>query len=674
MSVTTRATPPVAKTVGVRSRLGHAVPRALVGWAASFALVTYLAFSDGGFDAIPCGQVGVVVWWVVLLLAVVGILPSRLGRPAWAALALLAGFAIWTGLSISWSESAELSADEFGRVVTYAGVLVLALAVVRWSGGRPVMNGAAAAVGVVGLLAVASRLHPTWFPVNEQLVFFKDAHRLSYPINYWNGLGAFLAMGVPVLLGVAAVGRTAAGRALAAAGVPVLALGLFFTVSRGGAIALAVALLMYMLLTSDRLAALAMVAACGAGAAVLIAYAEARPILQQGLRSPAAISAGDSMLLVLILVCVGVALVQTGISLATARLSRPSWLRLSRRQSSAGLGAIIATVLIAALAAGAPARLERAWRDFKRPPSALSAPSASADLFTRLQSATGNDRYQYWKVAAHAASQRPLEGTGAGTFVLVWTRNANTPLPIQDAHSLYLQTLAETGYPGLILIVALMLSLLIAGAWRALTSSSRTRALVAAATAGVTAFCTSAVYDWVWQLGAIVALMLLLGAVALAGGEAEPVAASETGGGERTAPSSGRRVRPMMARAVLIIGACGALAAVSLPLAEAQDLARSQQAFVQGDYRAALADARSAEKAQPYAASALLQEALVLEKTGAYPGARAAALKATHNEPANWQTWVILARIESELGHRRAALAAFARAHSLDPEGALFRG
>jgi hypothetical protein len=634
--------------------------RPLLGWALSFALVTYLALSDGGFDTIPRSQVAVVVWWVVLLLAALAILPPRrLGRPAWTAFALLAAFAVWTGLSIAWSESAELSADELGRVVTYAGIFLLGLAVVRWSGPRPVLNGAASAVGLVGLLALASRLHPTWFPVNEQLVFFKDAHRLSYPINYWNGLAAFLAIGVPLLLGVATAGRTAAGRALAAAGVPVLALGMFFTVSRGGAIAVAVGSIAFALLTRDRLRALATIAVCGAGAALLIAYADARPILQHGLRSAAAVHAGDAMLPVLLLLCAGVALLHTGIGFAALKLSRPRWLRPSRRQGAIGAGAFVAALLIAAVAAGAPAHLEHAWRDFKRPPSAASGASGSGDLFTRLQSSAGNDRYQYWQVAAREASKRPLQGSGAGAFVLVWTRNANTPLPIQDAHSLYMQTLGETGYPGFVLIVAFVLSLLIAGAWRAFTGPPKTRVLVAAATAGVATFATAAVYDWVWQLGAIVVLMLLLGAVALVGDDAGP---------------PGSPARGLMPRAVLVLAAGGALAAVSLPLAEAQSLAASQKAFAHGDYRAALADARSAEEAQPFAASARLQEALVLEKTGDYSGARAAALKATQSEPTNWQTWAILARIDSELGHRQAALGAFARAHRLDPEGVLFGG
>jgi tetratricopeptide (TPR) repeat protein len=673
MSIMEKTAPPVPRTARLRQRVGHLPLRAVVGWTTSFALVTYLAFSDGGFDTIPRGQVGVVVWWIVLLVAAIGIFPRRLGRPGWTAFALLAGFAVWTGLSIAWSESAELSADELGRVTTYAGVLLLALAIVRWSGRRPVLNGAASAVGLVGLLAVLSRLHPTWFPINQQLVFFKDTRRLTYPINYWNGLAAFLAMGVPLLLGLAATARTFFGRALAAAGVPVLALGIFFTVSRGGVIALVVGLAAYLLLTHDRLAAIASVAVCGGGAAILIAYANARPILQHGLRSPAAISAGDRMLPVLLIACIAVALVQTGIWLVAHRLPRPRWLRPSGRQGAVWVGAVIAALVLVAVFAGAPGRIEHAWRDFKRPPGAVSGPSSTGNVFVRLQSAAGNDRYQYWKVAARAASEHPLEGIGAGTFVLLWARNANAPGHVQDAHSLYMQTLAENGYPGLVLIAALVLTLLLAGAWRAIRSRPETRVMVAAATAGAAVYCTSAVYEWVWQLAAVTVLVLLLGAVSLAGEDTGAAARAETGADERPARSWRSLVKRLVPRALLVAGACGALVAVSLPLAEAQDVARSQAAFSRGEYRSALADARSAMEVQPYSTSAVLQEALVLEKTGDYSTARAAAVKATEQEPTNWQTWIILSRIESELGRGRVALADFARAHRLDPEGALFR-
>jgi len=103
-------------------------PPAFAAWTLSFTLVAYLALSNGGYETVVRSQVGVAVWWIVLLGAVAGLLPSRVGTAGWVAIALLTGFAAWTGLASGWSESAERSATELGRVATYLGVLVLAVA------------------------------------------------------------------------------------------------------------------------------------------------------------------------------------------------------------------------------------------------------------------------------------------------------------------------------------------------------------------------------------------------------------------------------------------------------------------------------------------------------------------------------------------------------------------
>ncbi len=88
----------------------------------AFALVVYLAFTGGGFDAIDYGRVGIAAWWVVLLGVLLGAFSiDRIPRPAQVGIALFAGFAIWTGLSMIWSESAGRSAQEFSRVGRVSG-------------------------------------------------------------------------------------------------------------------------------------------------------------------------------------------------------------------------------------------------------------------------------------------------------------------------------------------------------------------------------------------------------------------------------------------------------------------------------------------------------------------------------------------------------------------------
>ena len=64
---------------------------AAAGYALPFLLVFYLALRGGGYDSIVRGEVGIAVWWVVLLGAAVGALPAtRMSRSGWIMLGLLA--------------------------------------------------------------------------------------------------------------------------------------------------------------------------------------------------------------------------------------------------------------------------------------------------------------------------------------------------------------------------------------------------------------------------------------------------------------------------------------------------------------------------------------------------------------------------------------------------------
>jgi cytochrome c-type biogenesis protein CcmH/NrfG len=76
---------------------------------------------------------------------------------------------------------------------------------------------------------------------------------------------------------------------------------------------------------------------------------------------------------------------------------------------------------------------------------------------------------------------------------------------------------------------------------------------------------------------------------------------------------------------------------------------------------------------QPYAASPLLQRALVLELQHRFGAGAVEARQATTAEPGNWRAWVVLSRIEAEAGNVPASVAAFTRARALDPHSPLFR-
>ncbi len=61
-----------------------------------------------------------------------------------------------------------------------------------------------------------------------------------------------------------------------------------------------------------------------------------------------------------------------------------------------------------------------------------------------------------------------LTGIGPGTFAFYWSQHGPIYESIQNAHSLYIETLAETGLVGFTLIVTALLVMLVTGIARTL--------------------------------------------------------------------------------------------------------------------------------------------------------------------------------------------------------------
>jgi cytochrome c-type biogenesis protein CcmH/NrfG len=138
--------------------------------------------------------------------------------------------------------------------------------------------------------------------------------------------------------------------------------------------------------------------------------------------------------------------------------------------------------------------------------------------------------------------------------------------------------------------------------------------------------------------------------------------------GEEARDAPRRRLLPRVVVAVLAVAA---LCAVAVPMAGALATRESRAAAADGRLLAAIEDSRTAERLQPYAATPRLQRALVLEEAGALAGAAAAAKAATADEPTNWRTWFVLARIEAQRGKNTPAVAALRKARRLNPRSPL---
>ncbi len=640
---------------GFLDRLDAVDWNAVVTWALCFGLVAYLGIEGGGYDVLVHDQVGIAIWWVLLIGVVVGALPRVAPSPlALAALGLFAAFVCWTALSLIWTESSERTMVDLARVLTFLGIFTLVLSVKAAREPRRLVCAVAAAIALVAMLGLLSRLHPAWFPsADETGRLLEDSReRLSYPLNYWNALGAMTAMGVPLLLWIAAGARTALVRFLAAAALPAMALTIFFTLSRGGIGAAVLATAIFIAFSDDRLPKLLTAGVAAVGAAILVALAVGREALRHGLTNSTAHHQGDEMLLIGALVCIGVGLLQLAISAYLGGERRPAWTVPSRRFSLSVLAAGALVLVVLAAAVDAPGRLSSAYDEFREGGGAGQGTS-------RLNSFAGESRYALWRSAVDENATAPLTGTGSGTFEYWWDRDAAGTEAVLDAHSLYLQTLGELGIVGLALLVAFLVAVLGFGAREVLSAGGGLRAPLAAALAACFAFFLSAAVDWTWQIPALPAAALLLAATLVA--VRPPWDSIEPW------------LRWLPTRIAIALFALVAIVVIAIPLASTSLVRESESEVRAGELSTALEDARSAQRVEPWAATPRLQQALVLELQGRLDAAAAAAVAATERESTNWRTFLVLSRIEAERGNADASIAAYRKARSLNPLSPLFQ-
>jgi hypothetical protein len=580
--------------------------------------VLYLGLSEGGFPPLVFEEVGILCWWGLLLGLIAGVAARpRAQGAALAVLVTLLALSAWTLLAMLWSESAGRTATELARVLTYTGAFVVALLLQRGDGraARRTLTSVAAAIAAIGLVALLSRLHPGLFGPNDLAEILPGARsRLSFPLQSWNALAALLALGLPLLLWLASSAREGWQRVAAAALAPPLVLTLYLTVSRGGALTALIALAVFTALYPIRTALLPALATTLFGGGILVAVASRMEALGDGLENSDAARQGDwlSLVVVAVMVAVGLAHRQLGGAIAAGRL--PGFRRIDRRTATRAALAAAGLIVVVAIAAGAPGRLAAAYDDFRQPDTPSSEDS-------RLASASGNGRWQYWGAAIDAGRAKPLSGIGPGTFDFWWDREGTINGYVRDAHSLYAESFGEMGLVGLALVLALVGIVLVAGTRRTLAAAGAERAMLAAATAAAAAFALSAALDWIWEVPAVPVSFLFVSAALLCGG-------AEAGAPQEGEPPG--RSRPVTA--AWIAGAILAILAIGLPHESERAMARSRTAFSAGDYAAAYSRAERAARLQPWAGAPRLQQTLSLEAEGRLRRAALAAREAIAQE------------------------------------------
>jgi O-Antigen ligase len=598
--------------------------------AAVAAVVTAANASQGAYFSQSWGWVALafLVPTTVLIILERASAPGRL-RIGFAS--FMGALAVWIALSSLWSISASASLREAERMLVYVAV-ALAIALVLRRGDTPaVMAGTGLGVLLVCGYALATRLLPDRFGGYDDSII---SNRLAEPLGYWNALGLLATLGLIAAVGFAAHARRLAPSLVAAVAVPVLATTLYFTFSRGGWAALVVGFTVAVVVDPRRLRLLWVTFVVVVPAVVCVAYASRLDALTTEDAIPAAAAREGHRLAAV----VAVAAVASALAAIAARAvaRRLGVSRRSRRVFDVALSCLaIATVAVALVVVGGPAAaLDKLEQRFN------ADPVVGVDLNDRLFSVSGNGRSEQLRVAWDAGRERPFIGQGSGTFEYLWYERRPNLLVVRDGHSLYMETFAELGVVGLVLLMSALVALA-AGGIRA-----RRQRLVATGVGVLVAWAAASAFDWHWEMVGVTLTALLAGGACLV--------ASERGARR----DLGRRARgPLITGTVLL-----SIFAV-WSLVGNQALFAARDALGREDWNAAREHGRRAR--------ALLfwsyEPDLVLGDAAAGSGDREGAVHAYRaavaSDRSNWVAWLRLAQVAR--GSERAA--AYDRVRQLNP-------
>lgn len=581
----------------------HAVTRESLAALGVFALVATLGLDSGGYAATAWG------WSAFALLAVLAVLIARgIGRPGRAALVFvgaLAALAVWIAASLLWSNHFSATVLELQRALVYVAAAALFVLAGRGTGLLAGVLGAATLLCGYGLA--------NWLLGNPEAPASADpqaAERLSGPVGYANGMAILAAMGLLLSVGFAARASRLPAAATAAATGPLFAATLYFTFGRGAWLALAVGLAVAVALGPGRLQLAATALALGVPAAIAVVVADL-------------FGASGRLVPFVLLLCLLAAAVPYVLRSAAARYRPSPRVRQAFAAILIALPVLVAAAVLVRL--GGPSA---AYDSFKAAPT-----PTHGDVRGRVFSLSGSNRADYWRVAWRVYKDHPALGAGAGTYSRSWLRERPVPQPVQDAHSLYLETLAELGPVGLaLLLVALAAPFAAARTW-----------WTPVALGPYLAFLAHAAQDWDWELPAVTVAALACAAA--------PITSSD-----------GRRIP----RLVAVVPAALCLLVVPAFLGN-RAAAEAQSAYDRSAWRDSEDAARFARFLQPWSPEPwrLLGEAQLAQ--GALVPARASFRKGLAEDPDEWELWLDLG-LASDGRARRQAFEQAARLNPLSPE------
>ncbi len=627
---------------------------------APLLLLLGLALAGGGFGLSDRHAAGLAVWLIVVALLVLGAAGrALLAGPFYRATGLIGALALLSAFSSFWSGSIELSVTEADRVLVYLGVFIAAFLIAQTGQRRERFGeGIAIALIAIALLALASRLLPDLITVSQGS---EAGARLSYPLGYWNGDAVLFGIGMGMGLWLSRRSASAFLRWAAVASLPAVLLALYFTYSRGGLLAAAIACGCLIALSHDRLWLLATLAAGALGAVPALLAVQGYNSLSENLDDAHIAAQGHKVAAILLAGSLLAMVLFAGLGRLERRQGRftDRALAVSRNprllQGIALAAALVA--LAAALAVGG-----RAWDRFTSPD--LQPPSSSASHITDL---SGSGRNEFWRVAVDSLEEEPVLGHGAGNFRFSWYLLRHNSEPNTDAHSLYLQAFSELGVVGGLLVLALVGVLLWTGfgAWRA--AGEPRRDLYAALLGACLAFAVCSAIDWFWQIAVLGSIFFAAAGVLVAARCRQLTRLRATGNGHEDRRRFGLSVVGLAVAWIAMLALVG-------PLLVDREIDSSNSAVAAGNLPSAVSHAENARKIEPWATSPYKQLGLLAEREGNYALAVDRLEQAIDREDDNWLLYYLRARVQHLAGEAAAAREDLAEARRLNPEEKCLEG
>ncbi len=433
--------------------LGDALPTVLV--AGALCLVTFLAGGGLNLDTLAPVEMALTLGCGVAIAAALLLAPA--GRPAYGAwpVGLLLALAALSAVSVVWSVQPDGSWQDAGRLFAYSAVFALAALLARVAPARwpAVLGGVVLAATVVCTYALLTKVFPV--AVGTAQSYGHVYARLREPYGYWNAIGVAAALGA---VGCLWLGARRAGHALwnalAYPAEGLMLVTLLLAYSRGALAALLCGVALWLCVVPLRLRGVAVLGAGALGAAVVVAWDFSQHALTtDNVPLAARVTAGHQLGVLLAAVLVALTLVGLAVGFLTGEHPLPA---RARRRAGATLLALPALAVLV-LAGGLAASHRGLYGSVAHTVSTLTNPNAPPPTNGpgRL-TAVGSVRARYWNEALEIFRDHPLLGVGAEGYETARLRYRTAILDVGQAHGFVVQTLADLGLAGLLVVLALL--------------------------------------------------------------------------------------------------------------------------------------------------------------------------------------------------------------------------